>query len=269
MKKPGNFKKKIYHLIERGEHGSKINLYFDYAIMALILLNIIALILETIPEIRSSIGQYLRLFEIISVGVFTIEYLLRIYVSDLIYPSAGRFKASLRFIFSGYGLVDLLSILPFYIPFIIKTDLRFLRILRLMRFLRILKINRYNKSLNLIQSVIKEKSSELTLTGFAALLVLIIASFLMYYAEGNVQPDKFPNILACFWWAIATLTTVGYGDVYPVTALGKVLSGTIAVLGIGLVALPTGIIGAGFLEKIGKDKNHKKCPHCGKEIKNL
>jgi voltage-gated potassium channel len=266
MKKKDNLKKTIYHLIDRGDHGSKINLYFDYAIMTLILLNVVALVLETIPEVRASIGQYLRLFEVFSVIVFTVEYLLRIYVSDLIYPSSGRIKSRLLFIFSGYGLIDLLAILPFYLPFVIKTDLRFLRILRLMRFLRILKINRYNKSVNLIQSVIKEKSSELSLTGFAALLVLIIASFLMYYAEGNVQPDKFPNILACFWWAIATLTTVGYGDVYPITALGKVLSGTIAVLGIGLVALPTGIIGAGFLEKIGKDKKHKKCPHCGKDI---
>lgn len=266
MKKTSRLKKAIFHLVERGEHGSKINLYFDYAVMTLIVLNVIALIVETMSTIKESWIYYLRLFEIFSVIIFTIEYILRIYVSDLIFPSLSRLKAASRFISSGYGIIDLLAILPFYLPFIIVTDLRFLRILRLMRFLRILKINRYNKSINLIQSVMKEKSSELSLTGFAALLILVIASFLMYYAEGDIQPEKFPNVLSCFWWAISTLTTVGYGDVYPVTALGKVLSGIIAVLGIGLVALPTGIIGAGFLEKIGKVKEINKCPHCGKAI---
>jgi voltage-gated potassium channel len=136
-----------------------------------------------------------------------------------------------------------------------------------MRFLRIFKINRYNNSLNLIYSVIKEKKSELAMTGFVALLTLFVASFLMFEVEGEAQPDKFPNLLSCFWWAIATLTTVGYGDVYPITALGKFLSGIIAVLGIGLVALPTGLISAGFVEKIVKDKKRpKKCPHCGKDL---
>ena len=110
-----------------------------------------------------------------------------------------------------------------------------------MRFLRILKINRYNNSLNLIWTVIKEKKTELAITGFVTFLILMIASFLMYYIEGQAQPDKFPNIIASFWWAIATLTTVGYGDVYPITGFGKFVSGLIAVLGIGLVALPTGL----------------------------
>lgn len=167
-----------------------------------------------------------------------------------------------------YRLIDLLAILPFYLPFLIKIDLRFLRILRLMRFFRVLKINRYNNSLNLVVSVIKEKKSDLALTGFVALMVLFVASFLMYYVEGDAQPDKFSNILSCFWWAIATLTTVGYGDVYPITGTGKLISGIIAVLGIGLVALPTGIVSAGFVDKIGKKNIHtgSKCPHCGKDI---
>ena len=121
--------------------------------------------------------------------------------------------------------------------------------------------------MNLIISVIKEKKSDLALTGFVAILILVVASFLMFYVEGDVQPDKFPNLLSCLWWAIATLTTVGYGDVYPVTGLGKFLSGIIAVLGIGLVALPTGLVSAGFVDKIGRrDKEPKKCPHCGEEL---
>lgn len=261
-------KQKIYRLVEKGSHGSRINLIFDYSIMLLIILNVGALILESISEIKESFGRILRIFEIISVVIFSIEYIMRIFVSDLTYPASSKIKSTFKFIFSFYGLVDLLAIIPFYLPFLIKIDLRFLRILRLMRFLRVLKINRYNSSLSLIFSVIKEKKSELAITGFVALLILFISSFLMYHVEGEVQPDKFPNILSCFWWAVATLTTVGYGDVYPITGSGKFLSGVIATLGIGLVALPTGLVSAGFMDKIGKT-NHisAKCPHCGKDVK--
>lgn len=207
-------KHKIYHLVEKGAHGSKLNLLFDYSIMTLIVLNVIALILDTVPVIKESAGELFWIFEVFSVAVFTVEYGMRIYVSDMIYPSSNRFKSALKFIFSIFGLIDLLAILPFYLPFLIKIDLRFLRVLRLMRFIRVFKINRYNNSLTLIYTVIKEKKSELAITGFVALLILLIASFLMFDIEGSVQPDKFPNMFSCLWWAIATLTTVGYGDVY-------------------------------------------------------
>ena len=150
-------------------------------------------------------------------------------------------------------------------------DLRFLRALRLTRFLRVLKVNRYNNSLNLIVEVVKEKKSELAVTGFVTFLVLLIASFLMYYIEGDEPNGYFDSVPASFWWAVSTLTTVGYGDVYPTTALGKIISGIIALMGIGLVALPTGILGAGFVNKINKQRQkeqNEKCPHCGKSINN-
>jgi voltage-gated potassium channel len=135
-----------------------------------------------------------------------------------------------------------------------------------MRFLRILKISRYNNSLNLIWSVIKEKKAELLITGFVTFLILLIASFIMYFVEGNTQPEAFPDIPSSIWWAVATLTTVGYGDIYPITGAGKFISGVIAILGIGLVALPTGLISAGFMEKIkNKKQENTKCPHCGNE----
>ena len=260
-------KHRTYKLVEKGGNGSRLYLTFDYAIMILILLNLVALIIETVPEFNDQIKGFLRVFEIVSIVVFSIEYILRVYVSDLTHKSNNRIKSALKFIFSIYGLIDLLAIIPFYLPFLIKIDLRFLRILRLMRFLRILKIDRYNGSINLIWTVIKEKKSELYITGFVTFLILIIASFLMYYIEGKAQPEQFSNVLASFWWAIATLTTVGYGDVYPITGLGKFVSGFIAILGIGLIALPTGIISAGFMEKIGKQNTKEtNCPHCGKEI---
>lgn len=265
-----NFKHKIYNLLDKGAHGSKINLWFDYFIMALILLNVIAIIFETVPAIEQPFHKFFKFFELFSISVFTIEYLLRIYISDLTHPSSSRTKSAMRFMFSTYGIIDLVAILPFYLPFIMNLDLRFLRILRVMRFFRILKLNRYNNSLNIIWEVMQEKKEELTITVTLTVLILIIASILMYYIEGDVQPDKFPNVLACLWWAIATLTTVGYGDVYPVTGFGRVVSGFIALLGIGLVALPTGLLSAGFMEKVGKkhqeNKEHQKCPHCGKEL---
>ncbi len=235
--------------------------------MTLIVLNVVAIILESVPEIHRQFNSFLLGFEIFSVVVFTIEYLLRIYISDITHPAPTRLKSARKFIFSAFGIIDLLAILPFYLPFIVRIDLRFLRILRLLRFMRILKITRYNKSLYLIWSVIKEKRSELTMTGFLALLILVIASFLMYYIEGDTQPDEFPNVLAAFWWAIATLTTVGYGDVVPVTGLGKFISGIIAILGIGIIALPTGIISSGFKDRLDrKRRRRKKCPHCGKHL---
>lgn len=259
----------IFRLVEKGSHGQRMNRLFDYIIMSLIILSLISIILESIEKANSSYGFILRGFNLVSVVVFTLEYLMRLYVSDLTHPSSSRIKSAFRFIFSTYGLIDLLAILPFYLPMLIKMDLRFLRALRLTRFLRILKVNRYNDSFNLIWTVIKEKKSELAVTGFVTFLILLLASFVMFYIEGDKQPEQFPNIPAAFWWAVATLTTVGYGDVYPITGLGKMISGLIAVVGIGLVALPTGLISAGFMSKI---ENRKKasvkrlCPHCGKEL---
>ena len=262
-------KKKIYRLIEKGQHGHWINGSFDNFILWLIVLSVISIILESITEINNTYGLYIHWFNVFTIIIFSGEYLMRIYISDLTHPSNSRIKSAFKFIFSTYGLIDLLAILPFYLPMFIKMDLRFLRALRLTRFLRILKVNRYNNSLNLIADVVKEKRSELAVTGFVTFLVLLIASFLMYYIEGDEPYGSFDSVPASFWWAVSTLTTVGYGDVYPTTALGKVISAIIALMGIGLVALPTGILGAGFVNKIDKQRQkdqNNKCPHCGKDI---
>jgi voltage-gated potassium channel len=262
-------KQKIYHLVEKGSHGSKINLLFDYFIIVLIIFNVIAIALDTLAGLSVQFLRILKIFEIVSIGIFTIEYLMRLYVSDITYPAKSKVASVLKFIVSPFGIIDLLAILPFYIPFIIKVDLRFLRILRLVRFFRIFKISRYNSTLKLIRDVIKEKRAELGMTAFIATLFLLISAFLMYHVENPVQPDKFPDIISSIWWAIATLTTIGHGDIYPITTMGKIISGVVAVFGIGLIALPTGIISAGFVEKINQSKNDKKsniCPHCGKEL---
>jgi voltage-gated potassium channel len=262
-------KEKICQLVEKGSHGSKINLIFDYFILSLIVLNVIAISFETISGLNILFLHVLKVFEIFSIIIFSIEFLMRLYVSDLTHPAGNKFYSAFKFILSPYGIIDLLAILPFYVPFIIKADLRFLRILRLVRFFRIFKISRYNNTLKLIWDVIKEKKSEFQMTFFIASLMLLVSAFLMYYVESPVQPEKFRNIFDSLWWAVATLTTVGYGDIAPFTALGKIISGFVAVTGIGLIALPTGIISAGFIEKIKTNKSVVKnnmCPHCGKEL---
>ena len=263
-------KQKIYNLVEKGAHGSKINLIFDYFILSLIVLNVVAVAIDTLTGVNAEFLRLLRIFEIFSIIIFTIEYFMRLYVSDITHPASNKFYSALKFIISPFGLIDLVAILPFYIPFIIKVDLRFLRILRLIRFFRIFKISRYNSTLKLIRDVIKEKKTELQMTFFIAFLLLLVSAFLMYHVENPVQPEIFTNIFASLWWAVATLTTVGYGDITPVTTIGKVISSIVAILGIGLIALPTGIISAGFIAKFNKTKKSKiTCPHCKKEFEHV
>lgn len=259
-------KKRIFQLLERGSHGKKENLVFDYFIFGLIILNVVSLILESVHQINVQYGSILINFNIFCVVMFSIEYLLRLYFSDLSHPSDNWLKSALKFMVSPFGIIDLLAILPFYLPMLIKIDLRFIRIIRLVRVIRIFKLNRYNNSLKLIGQVIKEKKEELLITGFVTFLTLFLASFLMYAIESEYQPEAFPDILSSFWWAVATLTTVGYGDIYPITSLGRFIAGIIALMGIGIIALPTGIISAGFMNKVDKSKEDTKCPHCGQSI---
>ncbi len=244
-------KEKTNNLINNNETFTKFIYY-------LIVLNVIAIILESYKETRIRYGDFFRAFEILSVIIFTIEYILRLWVA----------KKKLKFALSAFGLIDLLAILPFYLPFFFVFDFRILRILRLFRMLRIFKLGRYSKSLKLINDVLKDTKEELSMTVFVTFILLVFSSTLMYYVESDAQPEKFASIGHAFWWAIATLTTVGYGDVYPVTGLGKILSAVIALIGIGFIALPTGIISSAFIDRVKENKEGKcVCPHCGKELK--
>jgi voltage-gated potassium channel len=245
------------------------NKYFIKFIYALIVLNVIALILESYQEIGKKYHLFFNLFELFSVVIFTLEYLIRIWVSD---KTKEDKTERLNFAFSAMGIIDLIAILPFYLPFIFPIDLRIVRILRLFRLLRIFKLGRYSKSLKTMRYIFKQTKAELSTTVFVTFVLMILSSTLMYYIEHDDQPELFANIGDALWWSIATLTTVGYGDVYPITGLGKILGGIIALLGIGFVALPTAIISSAFIEKIQADKETKvsstscKCPHCGEKF---
>lgn len=263
-------KNRVYEIITSPENPSIASKVFDVAIIVLIVINVITSIADTFakPQWLSTILWYI---ELVSVIIFTVEYLLRIYVADLLYPELPHIRAKLRYMRSPMAVIDLLAILPFYIPYILPIDLRVLRILRIFRMLRIFKLNRYTNALSTIGDIFKRKKHQLISSISVVLVLMVIAAILMYHVESEAQPDNFNNALTALWWTVETLTTVGYGDVVPVTAIGKLLSTVISLLGIGLVAVPTGIISAGFAENLDEQKHREEekiyCPYCGKKLK--
>jgi voltage-gated potassium channel len=260
-------KKRVFILIDPSEGGSFWDKFIDSFIISLILLNVLAVILETVDSLYVTYGELFRLFEIFSVGVFSIEFALRVwtctYIDKFKHPITGR----LRYIFSFGSLIDLLAILPFYLPLSTIYDFRFIRIFRLIRFLRLFKLGRYLNATRIISNVFKSKKEELVLCLLITLTLIVVASSLMYFVEHDAQPDKFSSIPETMWWSVTTLTTVGYGDVFPITGLGRILTACISILGIGMFALPAGILASGFSTEFQKNKKEKNvCPHCGIEL---
>lgn len=261
-----NIRRRTWEIVEVAKAGDTASRVFDIFILTLIFLNVLAVIIGSVQSIQERFKVFFNVFEVLSVIVFTIEYLVRLWSCTAHPRYIGRICDRLQFALRAMPIIDLLAILPFYLPFL-GIDLRSLRALRLLRILRIAKVGRYYSSLNLIKHVFQAKKEELVLTSVLMGILLIISSTLLYYCENTVQPDAFSNIPATMWWSVATLTTVGYGDMYPVTFMGKICASVIAILGIGMFALPTGILGAGFVEAIQEQKELKKiCPHCGKEL---
>lgn len=264
-------RRRLYEVLERARDDDRLSAVVDIGIISVIGVNVIAIVIETLPWMTPGLARALYVLEVVSVVLFTIEYVLRLWTARYRRPGQGGLAGALRFAASPAGLIDLLAILPFYLP-LIGVDLRFVRVLRIARFLRLLKLGRYIRSVSLFGKVLRERRDELLITVMMTALLLLVASILMYHIEGEAQSDKFPNILSSLWWAVVTLTTIGYGDVVPVTGLGRLLSGLVAVMGIGLVAVPTGIVSSGFIEELAKRKDGGGdvspaaggvCPHCG------
>lgn len=227
--------------------------WLDAILVLIISINIVAIVLESVQSIAL---QYATLFwwiEAISVAIFTVEYVTRVWVSvDLEQYENSTDSPTLiriKYIFSPLALIDLIAILPFYLTLFINVDLRFLRALRL---LRIFKLTRYSRAMQLLLQSFKEESNSLLAAFFIMAVILILASCGIYLLEHDIQPDKFGSIPAAMWWAMATLTTVGYGDVVPITPLGKIFGGVITVLSMGMVAIPTGLLASSFSEQIRK-----------------
>jgi voltage-gated potassium channel len=260
-------RKKVFNLLEPTLSGLRSAVIIEYALIALITGNIAAILLETVPSINAAYATFFERFEIFSVIIFTIEYILRLWTCREKAKYSGRVTGRLRYSLSGTALIDLFSILPFYLNFL-PIDLRILRVIRLFRLLRMLKIARYLTALSLIFAVIRDRREQLLVVIMFIFFLLVIISTIMFYVEGPAQPEKFSSIPATMWWGIATLTTVGYGDMVPITAWGKMLAGVIAIIGVGMYALPAGILSAGISEHLSshKNKKNKQCPHCGKEL---
>ncbi len=250
-------RKGLFEILEKDDGDNRLSRRFDLFIMIMIFLNMIAVIMETVASVYIKYEDFFEWFEIISVVVFTLEYVGRIWTCTLIERYHHPIKGRIQFILSPIGLIDLLAILPFYLPFIMSIDGRILRLLRLFRLVRIFKMGRYSTAFKMIANVLNRRKEELLVTLTIVLLVLVLASSLMYYVEHEVQPDAFSSIPATMWWGVATLTTVGYGDVYPITSIGRVLGAFIAIMGVGIFALPAGIIASGFEAEIKKKSEEK------------
>lgn len=262
---PPPLRRRAWELLEPAGEGDRASRAVDAVILGLIVVSVAAVVLGSMEAVRGRFGPALGVLEAVSVAVFSAEYLLRLWSA----PEDARYRrpvrGRLRWAATPLALVDLAAVLPFFLS-AAGLDLRFLRALRLMRLLRLAKAVRYVEALGLLARVFRRKREELALTAAAVGILLVVSSSLMYYAEHAVQPEVFSSIPATMWWAIATLTTVGYGDVYPITALGRFLGAWVAVLGIGLFALPTAILGSGLMEELDRRAGRRTCPHCGKPL---
>ena len=262
-------KTRVFDIISKDDGSDRASRAFDLLIMALILLSVTSIVLESFDSLAAKYRVVFRGFEFFSVIVFTVEYLARIWTADLLYPQAAHPR--LKYIFSFMALIDLLAILPFYLPFV-SADMRYLRMVRLFRLIRlfrVFKLGRYIDALQTIVQVIRLSASRLVISMVLCFTVMLFSAIIMYTVENPVQPEQFPNVITSMWWAICALTTVGYGDVYPITAVGRFLASIISLLGIGIIAIPAGIITAGFSEVIsGKHAAEEKkfCPYCGKKL---
>jgi voltage-gated potassium channel len=236
-------RRKTYELLEGSDAEQPGARILNYALIALIVLNVVALVLSTEAAIAAEYGAWLDAFEQLSVLLFTIEYLARVWaaVEDprRRRPIAGR----LSYMLTPLALVDLIAILPFYLAFLVSADLRFMRVFRL---LMIFKLSRYQASMNLLLRVLRNEAGPIAAAVFVLAMLLVVAASFAWLAEHEAQPEAFAGMLDAMWWAVVTMTTVGYGDIVPVTPLGKMIGGVIAVIGVGMVALPAGLLASGF-----------------------
>lgn len=263
---------RTWEIVEQAKEGDRASRIFDSCLFFLIILNVLLLILETVDSLMAKYSTIFLVVEVVSVLLFTVEYFIRLWActadESYAHPIKGRIKHALR----PTSLIDLIAILPFWLPLLFGiSDFRFFRIFRLFRILRVFKLGKYSNALQMISRVFDKRKEEILITSSTLVILVIFSAALMYYVEHDAQPEAFASIPDTIWWAIVTLTTVGYGDVYPITALGRLCAGIIAALGIGMVALPTGIISSGFVEEFDKQRRDEEaetgnCPHCGQKL---
>ena len=243
-------KKRVFDILQIGHREDFASRAFDIIIAISIVLNITALVMSTFDEFEPYY-EILDVIEVITICIFCVEYALRIWTAEYLYPELDRRKAVLRFFVSFDGIIDLLTILPFFFLYGFAA----FRMLRVVRIFHLFRLNATYDSFNVITKVLNEKKNQILSSVFIILVLILAASLCMYSVEHNAQPDVFRNAFSGIWWSVATIFTVGYGDIYPVTLLGRIMAVVITFLGVGAVAIPTGIISAGFVEQYTQMQN--------------
>ncbi|MEE2755223.1 MAG: ion transporter [Myxococcota bacterium] len=277
-----SLKKRMYELIAEPPPGDKLARFINGSILALIAINVVVGIIETVKPIEQAYTEFFYYFEFISVMVFSVEYVLRLWscTVDERYRGAlsGRFKMAM----TPMAIIDLLAVLPFYLATFMAIDLRFVRVLRLVRLFRLFRAGRLASAFRMLAKVIRSKREELGLCILILLLVLVFSSSVMFLIEGQEPDTQFTSVPATMWWGMMTITTIGYGDMYPVTALGRIFGSVVGFLGICVFALPVGVLASGFSDELDRARNEanqdeadktdtdvkkcETCPHCGASI---
>lgn len=250
-------KRRIFDIIQIGNREDVPSTLFDIFISICIVVSIAVVLLHTFDSLDAYRGV-LSMIELATIIIFIIEYLLRVYTADCLYDGMSYGKAVCRFIFSGYGLIDLVTIISFFVPVIYSTGVVALRMLRVVRILRLFAIAKNYDAFNVIFDVLRKKMDQILSSIMMILMLMTFSSVCMYSIEHPVQPDVFKNAFSGFWWSVSTILTVGYGDMYPITIGGRICAIIISFLGVGLVAIPTGIISAGFVEHYDSVKDLKQ-----------
>lgn len=248
--KKSSVRKRVFDIIQIGNRYDFISRFFDYFIVTVIILNILTVFLETFDELEQFYPVF-KAIENVTMVVFCVEYFLRIWTADHLYPNKGRTAARLRFLRSFDGIVDLLTILPFFF----LSGFIVFRMLRVVRIFHLFRVNAHYDSFHIITTVLAEKKNQIISSVFIIIVLMLASSLGIYSAEHDAQPTVFSNAFSGIWWSVSTLLTVGYGDIYPITVIGKLMAICIAFLGVGVVAIPTGIISAGFVEQYTKNQH--------------
>lgn len=256
MNKNLEIRKRIFSIIQIGNKEDVPSTAFDYFIVVVIFLNLAATFMSTFDTL-SNFMPVISVVELITTIIFTIEYILRLWTADFLFPRDKMIWSVLRFVVSFYGIIDLLTFLPYYLPFFFPAGAVAFRIFRVVRIFRLFKINAQSDAFTVIMNVLKNKKWQLMSSMVLILIFMLASSLCMYSLEHEAQPDSFQNAFSGIWWAVSTLLTVGYGDIYPVTVMGQLLGIIIAFLGVCMVAIPTGIISAGFVEEYNNAKGPK------------
>ena len=247
MKNLEKLRKRVFEIIQIGNQTDVPSLIFDVFIVFIIVLNIVITFCQTFAQL-ARYASLMQTVELVTIVIFTVEYLLRLWTAQYLYPEMGHGRAKLKFAVSFYGIVDLMTILPYFLPFVFPSGAVAFRMFRVVRILRLFRINAKYDAFHVITTVLKEKRNQLMYSIFLVLVLIMASSLCMYGLEHESQPEHFSNAFSGIWWSVSTLLTVGYGDIYPITVGGQVMAIVIAFLGVGMVAIPTGIISAGFVE---------------------